>query len=201
MKIISKCGVDVMTRAPQHSERHDGPTESRPDQGRDPAPDAEWPANDPTDAEQWALPLLRQVRLQVTRPRLLVLAALRGRERPVTAQDLHQELASRLRQSGTGRAVPGVTTVYRALTALADRGVLHCFAQGRAVTAYRLCPPVRHLHLLCRSCGRVQEQPPVPAMERAAAQVTTSGFTVEDYRGELVGLCAWCQPDSARRPG
>jgi len=110
-------------------------------------------------ARPWAEQVLREVGLPVTRPRLLVLIALRERERPMTAQDLHWELGTWLRRD-RARAAPGMTTVYRVLAALAERGVLHCFHHGGAVTAYRLCPPIRHHHLVCRCCGRVQEQPP-----------------------------------------
>jgi Fe2+ or Zn2+ uptake regulation protein len=141
-----------------------------------------------------------------------VLVALRGRHRPVTAQDLHRELDTRVRQHTThgqhathgqrgadGVRVPGLTTIYRVLAALAERGILHCFhPDGAAVTAYRLCAPVSHHHLVCRCCGRVDEQPPGPTREWAAHLATANGFTVEDYHAELVGLCAACRPDTAQ---
>jgi Fur family ferric uptake transcriptional regulator len=148
----------------------------------------------------WAQALLRQAGLSVTRPRLLVLAALRDRRRPVTAQDLHRELKAAVRGPAGPDArgeTPGLTTVYRTLSALAGRGVLHCFHDGGAETAYRLCPPQHHHHLICRCCGQVQEQCPGAIRELVAELADAQGFAVEDYYAELVGLCAVCRPDAA----
>lgn len=102
--------------------------------------------------------VLRQVGLPVSRQRRLVLDALRGRDRPVTAQDLHWELKLRSREWSAADSAPGLTTVYRILAVLAQRNVVHCFA-GDGQTAYRLCAPDRHDHLVCQCCGRVQEYP------------------------------------------
>jgi Fe2+ or Zn2+ uptake regulation protein len=165
--------------------------------GRDTAR-GRWPPADTDDVRRWAHELLRQVGLPVTQPRMLVLAALRARARPVTAQDLHAELAA-LPRPGREDRVPGLTTIYRALAALADRGVLHCFHHnGGTVTAYRLCRPINHHHLVCRCCGQVQEMPPGPMWQWANHLAAREGFAVEDYRAELTGLCAACRPESTQ---
>lgn len=157
-----------------------------------------WPFDDIT-ARAWAAQLLGEVGLGVTRPRVLVLAALRGRARPVTAQDLHWELGTHLRLGGSGGKVPGLTTVYRVLAMLTERDVLHCFHRdGGITTTYRLCEPARHDHLVCRCCGRVQEQPARPMDDWVAQSSAVDGFAVEDYHAELVGLCATCRPSSTR---
>jgi Fur family transcriptional regulator, ferric uptake regulator len=145
-------------------------------------------------ARPWATAVLREAGLKVTRPRVLVLTALRGRERPVTARDVYDALATLANTTSLRETPPGVTTIYRALTALAERGLLHRFPQGRAVTAYRLCPPSQHHHLVCRNCGRVQEQPPGPVPEWIATVASAEGFAIEDYHAELVGLCVRCRP-------
>lgn len=152
---------------------------------------------DDSAARAWAAQLLGEVGLGVTRPRVLLLAALRGRARPVTAQDLHWELGTQLRLGGSGGKVPGLTTVYRVLAVLAERDVLHCFHRdGGTTTTYRLCRPARHDHLVCRCCGRVQEQPARPVDDWASRLSAPDGFAVEEYHAELVGLCATCRPRS-----
>lgn len=159
-----------------------GDLASLPDDSNQSIPDSE-----PPSVRPWATAMLREAGLKVTGPRVQVLTALRGLERPVTALDLHSALA-------TGRdTAPGVTTIYRALTVLAERGLLHRFPQDRAVTAYRLCPQAQHHHLVCRNCGRVQEQPPGPVPEWIETLATAEGFAIEDYHAELIGLCARCQ--------
>lgn len=156
----------------------------------------QWPFDDPA-ARAWAAQLLDEVGLGITRPRVLVLAALRGRARPVTAQDLHWELGTQLRLGGSGSKIPGLTTVYRVLAVLAERGVLHCFHRdGGTTTTYRLCRPARHHHLVCRCCGQVQEQPARAMDDWITRPAAPDGFAVEEYHAELVGLCATCRPRS-----
>lgn len=153
-------------------------------------------------AQDWARAVLREVGLSTTRPRIMVLATLRGRARPLTAQDLHFELKTRLRRDRSAEMAPGLTTVYRVLAALGERGILHCFHRdGAGVTTYRLCAPVRHHHLMCRCCGLVAEQYPAPTQDLLDLIGPTGGFLVEDYRAELIGLCAACQPSSATSRG
>lgn len=131
---------------------------------------------------------------------------MRGRQRPISAQDLHRELGTRPRQHAPGAhhgadalRLPGLTTIYRVLTTLAERGILHCFhPAGGAVTAYRLCAPFSHHHLICRGCGRVEEQPPGPTREWAAQLATTNGLAVEDYHAELIGLCTASRPHTTQ---
>lgn len=143
----------------------------------------------------WADAVLRQVGLPVSRQRRLVLDALLGRDRPVTAQDLHWELKLRSRQPSAAGSAPGLTTVYRILAVLVERNVVHCFA-GHGHTAYRLCAPGRHDHLMCRCCGRVQEYPGSRTHEWINRLGAEEGFAVDDYRTEVVGLCAACRPDA-----
>lgn len=154
---------------------------------------------DKSGSRGWAQSVLRQVGLPVSRQRRLVLDALRGRDRPVTAQDLHWELKLRSRESSAAGSAPGLTTVYRILAVLAQRNVVHCFA-GDGQTAYRLCAPGRHDHLLCRCCGRVQEYPGGRIQEWVNRLGAEEGFAVDDYRTEVVGLCAWCRPGACARP-
>jgi len=150
-------------------------------------------------SDEWAEDLLRRAGLPVSRPRRLVLAALRGRDRPVTAQDLHGELKLDNHAALARRRAPGLTTVYRILAILADHKLVHCFARD-GQTAYRLCAPYRHDHLVCRCCGRVQEHAGAPTPEWLTRLVTDHGFAADDYQTEVIGLCAACRPDPAAQP-
>jgi Fe2+ or Zn2+ uptake regulation protein len=124
------------------------------------------------------------------------LAALRGRERPVTAQELHWELKLDHHTALPRHSAPGLSTVYRILAILADHELVHCFSRD-GQTAYRLCAPDRHDHLVCRCCGRVQEHPGGQTPEWVTRLVTEQGFTADDYQTEVVGLCAACRPAPA----
>ncbi len=119
-----------------------------------------------------------------TRQRSAVLALLDDQDGFRTAQDLHALLRER------GDAV-GLATVYRALQALVDDGLVDVLrTEGEA--AYRRCSPVHHHHLVCRSCGRTVEvaDPPV---ERWAARVAAEhGFADVQHQLEVFGTCAAC---------
>jgi Fur family transcriptional regulator, ferric uptake regulator len=154
---------------------------------------ADIPPSGEAGSDGWAQDLLRAAGLPLSRPRRLVLEALRGRDRPVTAQDLRWELKLRCRASSAARAAPGLTTVYRILALLAARNLVHRFYRD-GQTAYRLCPPRRHDHLLCRCCGRVQEYVGGQTQEWVNRLVAEEGFAADDYQTEVVGLCATCRP-------
>jgi Fur family ferric uptake transcriptional regulator len=104
-----------------------------------------------------------------------------------SAQDLHQLLRTR----GDG---VGLATVYRALQALVDDGVVDVLHSPDGEAAYRRCSPVHHHHLVCRGCGRSEEvaDPPV---ERWAARVAAEhGFADVWHQLEVFGTCADCSP-------
>jgi Fur family ferric uptake transcriptional regulator len=120
-----------------------------------------------------------------TRQRSAVLALLDELDGFASAQDLH----AMLRQRGDS---VGLATVYRALQALVDDGLVDVLRGGDGEAAYRRCSPDHHHHLVCRSCGRTVEvaDPPV---ERWAARVATEhGFTDVQHQLEVFGTCAAC---------
>lgn len=103
----------------------------------------------------------------------------------VSAQDLH----ARLRAAGHRI---GLTTVYRALAAMAGGGEADVLtADGQQV--YRACGTgEHHHHLVCRSCGKTVEVSG-PAVERWAEAIGGEhGFVDITHTVEVVGTCADC---------
>lgn len=137
--------------------------------------------------------LLADAGLHATRQRTVVLQLLTGRERPVSAQQLHADLCE------TGNRV-GLTTVYRALQALTAAGLLHVFDRD-GETVYRFCSPDLHHHLICRVCGLMAEGPAIPSLENWLAQVSAEhDFTPERHRVEVRGVCGACTPKPGSTP-
>lgn len=128
---------------------------------------------------------LRDAGLRATRQRLTVLAALRGREDIVTAQDLHAEL----RQAGEP---VGLTTVYRTLAALADSGFLDTFDR-EGEQAFRVCGDVHHHHLVCELCGTVEEITAEEVEHWVTEVARAHGFAVTGHRADIFGVCAPCR--------
>ncbi|NEK86620.1 transcriptional repressor [Blastococcus saxobsidens] len=120
-----------------------------------------------------------------SRQRSAVLALLDELDGFRSAQDLHALLRAR------GDAV-GLATVYRALQALVDDGLLDVLRGQDGQAAYRRCSPSHHHHLVCRSCGRTEEvaDPPV---ERWAARIAAEhGFVDVQHDVEVFGTCGAC---------
>jgi Fur family transcriptional regulator, ferric uptake regulator len=122
-----------------------------------------------------------------TRAQRAVLSALGADSGFVSAQDLH----GRLRQAGDP---VGLTSVYRALQALADEGAVDTIRTTAGETGYRSCASDgHHHHLVCRGCGRAVEVA-APELERWVGEVGRQhGFAVESHLLEVTGVCPDCQ--------
>jgi Fur family ferric uptake transcriptional regulator len=64
---------------------------------------------------------------------------------------------------------------------------------------YEIRPPVFHIHLVCTSCGEVQEPEERSWKEWRARIMKETGFSLGTARLEVGGLCADCRR-RARRP-
>ena len=127
---------------------------------------------------------LQSAGLRATRPRLDILDALAKETSALTAQELHVRMRSH------GRS-PGLSTVYRTLHALAEAGVLDSFQKG-AERAFRYCTPKHHHHLVCESCGAVEEVD-AAEVERWVSRIARKrGFRVTGHEADIRGLCAQC---------
>jgi Fur family ferric uptake transcriptional regulator len=115
-----------------------------------------------------------------------VAAALAEADAFTSAQDLH----ARLRQDGES---VGLTTVYRHLQVLVDRGEVDVLRRTDGETVYRRCATSdHHHHLVCRVCGSTVEiaGPEIEAWtERVAA---AEGFSDVSHMVEIYGRCADC---------
>jgi Fur family transcriptional regulator, ferric uptake regulator len=123
--------------------------------------------------------------LKPSRTRVAVLEELAREPNDATAQQLHRRLRSR-------RKKLGLATVYRALGAMSEAGVVDALPHG-SETCYRLCGEGHHHHLVCERCHRVIELSGCPAsswIDRAAEQ---AGFVATGHRLEVRGLCASCR--------
>jgi len=122
----------------------------------------------------------------VTRQREAVLALLDDTEEFRSAQDLHGLLRRR------GERV-GLTTVYRALQAMADAGEVDVLRPTGGEAVYRRCArEAHHHHLVCRDCGRTEEVEG-PAVERWAERTAREhGFIDVSHTLEVFGRCRAC---------
>lgn len=129
--------------------------------------------------------LLQGAGLRATAPRLVVLEALEGRRTAVSAQELHHELRR-------ADKAPGLATIYRTLQALADADEADTFTRDGEVT-YRLCGAHHHHHLVCDSCGSVQEVEAAQVEAWVKSVARRSGFVVTGHTADVYGVCRDCR--------
>ncbi|MGH9303452.1 MAG: Fur family transcriptional regulator [Acidimicrobiales bacterium] len=103
-----------------------------------------------------------------------------------SAQDIHAELRIR------GERV-GLTTVYRHLQLLSERGALDVLRNDDGESTYRRCASAKHHHhLVCRSCGASVEIEG-PEVEAWAGEVAGRlGYRDVSHTIEVYGICPAC---------
>lgn len=141
--------------------------------------------------EQQQAALLSDNGLRPTPQRLAVLSALLEERDDATAQQIH----GALRQSGHRI---GLATVYRALAALARRGVVDELNHRPREACYRLCTEGHHHHLVCSECHRVVELGDCELDAWLAPLAAEHSFTVSGHTIEVTGICAECRDREAR---
>ncbi len=133
----------------------------------------------------------RGTAIRSTRQGHAVSTALAAIDAFTSAQDLHAQL----RQQGHS---VGLTTVYRHLQVLAERGEVDVLRRDDGETVYRRCATdSHHHHLVCRRCGHTVEVEG-PEIEAWTEQVAAaSGFSDVAHTVEIHGLCSTCSSPSA----
>jgi Fur family ferric uptake transcriptional regulator len=132
-------------------------------------------------------------RVRSTRQSAAVEDVLRGVDGFRTAQEVFDEVRRR------GDRV-GLSTVYRHLNLLAERGSADVVHRADGESQFRLCGTAsvavdaaaaddHHHHVVCRVCGRSVEVSG-PEVEAWAQRVAaTAGFTEVSHTVEVFGLC------------
>ena len=118
--------------------------------------------------------------MRSTRQRTLLTELVSKQQHAFTAE----ELWSAARASG---GPVGLATVYRTLALLESDGRVRRLDRGRFIA----CEPGHHHHLVCVSCGAVEETelcaaPPVTEVRKR------HGFVVQRHEADLYGVCENC---------
>lgn len=132
-------------------------------------------SNNPTD--------LKASGLKATLPRLKILEIFQNSSvRHLTAEDVYKILLA-------DNMDVGLATVYRVLTQFEQAGLLNRnhFETGKAI--YELNAGSHHDHLVCVTCGRVEEfvDTEIEARQRAVAK--SRGFELQEHALSLYAVC------------
>ena len=129
---------------------------------------------------------LKSTGLKATLPRLKILEIFQsGDQRHMTAEDVYRVLLNH-------HSDIGLATVYRVLTQFEQAGILERshFESGKAV--YELNEGTHHDHLVCTSCGKVEEFYDAEIERRQQMIAKDKGWALQDHAMSLYGLCADC---------
>ncbi|TDM05793.1 MAG: ferric iron uptake transcriptional regulator [Ideonella sp. MAG2] len=135
---------------------------------------------------------LKSSGLKATLPRIRILEVFqKTSQRHMTAEDVFKALLAE-------EADIGLATVYRVLMQFEQAGILSRshFESGKSV--FELNEGEHHDHLVCLTCGRVEEffDADIEARQRAVAQ--SRGFALQDHALSLYGHCT--KADCQHRP-
>lgn len=129
---------------------------------------------------------LKNTGLKATLPRLKILEIFQGGKlRHMTAEDVFRVLLEE-------RSDIGLATVYRVLTQFEQAAILSRshFESGKAV--YELNEGQHHDHLVCTSCGRLEEFYDAEIEKRQQIVANDKGWILQDHAMSLYGLCDAC---------
>lgn len=126
--------------------------------------------------------LLREKKLRATPHRVALLVALAETRKPLTAEELHDK----------GKA--DLVTVYRTLQSLLKAGLVREVRFKDASVRYEFVHGEHHHHLVCTSCGIVDELPECDVRSLEAKALAASGTfaSVDEHSLEFFGTCTGC---------
>ena len=130
---------------------------------------------------------LKKAGLKVTLPRMKILEFLEvSKIRHQSAEDIYRSLLD------DGEEI-GLATVYRVLTQFEAAGLVerHHFESGQAV--FELSEKGHHDHIVCVSCGKVEEFYDDMIENRQREVASEKGYEVTDHSLTLYGKCPACQ--------
>ncbi|NOR42687.1 MAG: ferric iron uptake transcriptional regulator [Gammaproteobacteria bacterium] len=130
---------------------------------------------------------LKKAGLKITLPRMKILEFLEvSTVRHQSAEDIYRALLA------DGEEI-GLATVYRVLTQFEAAGLVerHHFESGQAV--FELNVQGHHDHIVCVSCGKVEEFYDEMIETRQREVAAAKGYEVTDHSLTLYGKCPSCQ--------
>jgi Fur family ferric uptake transcriptional regulator len=129
---------------------------------------------------------LRAAGQRYTAKRRALVEVLRRARRPLTIPEI---------RSGQDFAQ---SSVYRNVMVLEQARVVHRLASAGGFARYELADDLteHHHHLVCTSCGSVEDLPASVGLERTVRAMeglaSRSGFAARSHRVDLLGLCRNC---------
>ncbi|MFJ9033680.1 Fur family transcriptional regulator [Streptomyces sp. NPDC102274] len=133
--------------------------------------------------------LLKRKGLRSTTQRRAVLTALQGQPHS-TAADLEARIGE-----GTGGAAANLSRqgLYNVLEDLTNAQLVRCIEPAGSAARYELRVGDNHHHLVCRTCGRIEDVDCGIGVAPCLDPVEDKGFAIDEAEITWWGLCRGCQ--------
>jgi len=128
---------------------------------------------------------LRERGLRITPQRIFIHRAFNELGRHATAEEVHARVEPWLPNAS-------LPTVYATLELFEEMGIAHRVAAGSATALWDPRPEAHH-HLICRSCGAVEDLDVSIDSFAALRAARRRGFRAESSELIVSGLCQRCQ--------
>ncbi|MFD9909957.1 Fur family transcriptional regulator [Streptomyces sp. NPDC059063] len=144
--------------------------------------------------DQEAAALLRTKGLRSTVQRRAVLTALRGHPHS-TAADLESRIGVATGGKSASKGPGGLSRqgLYNVLDDLTQVGLIRCIEPAGSPTRYELRVGDNHHHVVCRSCGRIEDVDCTVGRAPCLEPEDDRGFSIDEAEIIWWGLCGSCR--------
>jgi len=129
--------------------------------------------------------MMRRAGMRPSVQRIAVFAYIANERCHPSADDIFSELVARFPTMSR-------TTVYNALHALIDAGLVRGLEIESGNMRYDMAPQPSHSHFVCRRCGHIFDMP----MPAGVGSVATGGFRIDEVDLFFKGLCPTCAAEA-----
>jgi Fur family ferric uptake transcriptional regulator len=126
--------------------------------------------------------LLKEKQLRATPHRVALLSALLSSHRPVSAEDMHKKISG-----------ADLVTIYRNLQSLVAQGLAREVRFKDSTVRYEAAG-LHHHHLVCTTCGTVDELPEcdIHSLEKEVLKKSDTFASINEHQLEFFGTCTVC---------
>ncbi|MBM6829263.1 transcriptional repressor [Anaerotignum lactatifermentans] len=129
--------------------------------------------------------LLKSADLKATKKRQLLLSILQQENRAMTAEEVHEKATPLLAMN--------LSTVYRTLNTLTEKGILSKTQRKDKKAYYALEHHDHHHRLVCTVCKKTIPVDSCPLRELEEDLEQKTGFRITGHTLEFSGICPLCQ--------
>jgi Fur family ferric uptake transcriptional regulator len=130
--------------------------------------------------------VFKEKKLSLSHPRLLIYQELFHALSPLSPLEIYHNLLKKKRRIG-------LTSIYRSLDLFESLGIVFKMANGSAVK-YKLCElGGHHHHIVCKTCGHVEELDFCDISGWLKKVTESTGYEVTDHQLNFYGYCKACK--------